>query len=336
MPVILQHELMRTDRGTTTVRIMPPPTPKKIKNPIKIVELLGGRGVSLARPCGSWLRRIGRPPLWPFDRGGRRPTGIPWRNKWFASSSITMDVGPAANDQGMTEDDVGGATALPGANITPARQLTRLYPLFNGRNAGSGLNASAGKGGTAQRVSSPPAAAAAVPVDAVQAGGRIEGVAVRALDTSRVGGTTGGVALRAPGPLPPRPVPGTAETAAASAANPGSAICTDSCAGGTCVDGCVPEFVPAAIIAATAPAVANPYTNTACGTAADTGGGGWRGRWCSGRTMRQNSCNGWCSGRGGQPPCQWQCARCVGALYAQYLHGGGAPIRPAPVGAHRR
>jgi hypothetical protein len=154
MPVILQHELMRTDRGTTTVRIMPPPTPKKIKNPIKIVELLGGRGVSLARPCGSWLRRIGRPPPWPFDRGGRRPTGIPWRNKWFASSSIMMDVGLAADDQGMTEDDVRGATALPGANITPARQLTRLYPLFDGRNAGSGLNASAGKGGTAQRVSS--------------------------------------------------------------------------------------------------------------------------------------------------------------------------------------
>ncbi len=95
---------------------------------------------------------------------------------------------------------------------------------------------------------------------------------MRALDTSRAGGITGGVALRAPGPLPPRPVPRTVETAAASTANPGTAICTDGCAGGTYVDGRARTFVPAAILAATAPAVANPYTNTARGTAADTGG----------------------------------------------------------------
>ncbi|KAL3822014.1 hypothetical protein ACHAXA_003000 [Cyclostephanos tholiformis] len=144
------------------------------------------------------------------------------------------------------------STATP-SNATPARQSARLYPLFNGRNAGSGRNASAGRRGTAQRVSFSPAAAAASPVDAVQAGGRIEGVAVRALDTPRAGGTTGGVALRAPGPLPPRLVPGTVETAAASAANPGSAICTDGCAGGTCVDG-------------------RARTNTVRGTTADTVG----------------------------------------------------------------
>jgi hypothetical protein len=104
----------------------------------------------------------------------------------------------------------------------------------------------------------------------VQAGGGIEGVAVRALDTLRVGGTTEGATLRAPAPLPPRPVPETAETAVASAANPGTVICTDGCAGSTCVDGRARTFVPAAIIAATSPSVANPYMITARGTAADT------------------------------------------------------------------
>ena len=191
-----------------------------------------------------------------------------------APSTISMNVGPAANGHGTTEEDVGGANAgLPDANVTPAGRSARLYPLFNGRSAGSGWRiASAGRGVTAQRVSLSPAAAVALPVDAVQAGGGIEGVAVRALDTSRAGGITGGVALRAPGPPPPRPVPRTVETAAASTANPGTAICTDGCAGGTCVDGRARTFVPAAILAATAPAVANPYTNTARGTAADTGG----------------------------------------------------------------
>jgi hypothetical protein len=191
-----------------------------------------------------------------------------------APSTIAMDVGLMVARHGTTEDDAGGANAsLPNTNVTPARQLTRLYPLFNGRNTGSGQqNASFGRGGTAQRVSSPPAAVAAVPADAVQAGGGIEGAAVRALNTSRTGGTTGGVALRAPSPLPPRPAPGTTETAAASAATPGTAICTDGCTSGTCIDGRIRTFVPAAIIAATAPAVPNPYTNTARGPAADTRG----------------------------------------------------------------
>ena len=74
------------------------------------------------------------------------------------------------------------------------------------------------------------------------------------------GGTTGGVALRAPGPPPPRSVLGTAETAAALVANPGTTICTDGCAGGTCVGGRAQAFVWAAILTATAPAVANRYT----------------------------------------------------------------------------
>jgi len=98
----------------------------------------------------------------------------------------------------------------------------------NGRSAGSGWRiASAGRGVTAQRVSLSPAAAVALPVDALQAGGGIEGVAVRALDTPRAVGTTRGVALRAPGPPPPRLVTRTMETGAASTANPGTAICTD-------------------------------------------------------------------------------------------------------------
>ena len=112
-------------------------------------------------------------------------------------------------------------------------------------------------------------------VDAVRAGGGIKGVAVRALDTSRAEGTTGGIALRVPGPPPPRPVPETAETAAASVANLGTATCMEGCAGGTCVDGGARTFVSAAILATTAPAVANPYTNTARGTAADMGGVVW-------------------------------------------------------------
>ena len=146
-----------------------------------------------------------------------------------APSTISMNVGPAANGHGTTEEDVGGANAgLPDANVTPAGRSARLYPLFNGRSAGSGWRiASAGRGVTAQRVSLSPAAAVALPVDALQADGGIEGVAVRALDTPRAVGTTRGVALRAPGPPPPRLVPRTMETGAASTANPGTAICTD-------------------------------------------------------------------------------------------------------------
>ena len=78
-----------------------------------------------------------------------------------APSTISMNVGPAANRHGTTEEDVGSANAgLPDANVTPAGRSARLYPLFNGRSAGSGWRiASAGRGVTAQRVSLSPAAA---------------------------------------------------------------------------------------------------------------------------------------------------------------------------------
>ena len=64
-----------------------------------------------------------------------------------APSMTAVDVGQAADGHGLMEDGVGGATASPGTNVTPARQSTRLYPLFNGRNMGLVRNASAGRGG---------------------------------------------------------------------------------------------------------------------------------------------------------------------------------------------
>ena len=94
-------------------------------------------------------------------------------------------------------------------------------------------------------------------------GGGIEGVAVRALDTLRAEGTTGGITSRAPGPLPPCPVPRAADTAVALVANLGSATCTKGCAGGTSVDGRARAIISAAIHATPAPATANPYTITA-------------------------------------------------------------------------
>jgi hypothetical protein len=94
---------------------------------------------------------------------------------------------------------------------------------------------------------------------------------VRALGSLRAGGTTEGVALHAPGPLPSHAAVEAAETAAASVARPGTAVCMDGCAGGTCVDGRGRTFVPAAITVAMALAVANPYLNSTRGTAADTG-----------------------------------------------------------------
>jgi hypothetical protein len=44
---------------------------------------------------------------------------------------IAMDVGPAADGHGTTEDNVGVAHAsLPDANVSPAGQSTRLYICF--------------------------------------------------------------------------------------------------------------------------------------------------------------------------------------------------------------
>ena len=122
--------------------------------------------------------------------------------------------------------------------------------------------AAVGRGGTAQRVSLSPAAEAAPPVDADEARRGVEGDAVGiSLHASRVGGTTEGVAQRALGPLPPRPVLRTAATVVALAARTGLAVCTDGCAGGTCRNGRAGTIVPAAILAATAPTAANPYLN---------------------------------------------------------------------------
>ena len=45
-----------------------------------------------------------------------------------APSPIMVDIGPSADDHGMTEDGVGGATVSPVTNTTPPRQSARLYP----------------------------------------------------------------------------------------------------------------------------------------------------------------------------------------------------------------
>ncbi len=95
-------------------------------------------------------------------------------------------------------------------------------------------------------------------VGVLPAGGVIKGVAVRALGSLRAGGTTKGAALHALCPLPSHMVVETTETAAASVARPGTAVCMNGCERGTCVNGHGQTFVLAAIIAATALAVANP------------------------------------------------------------------------------
>jgi hypothetical protein len=143
---------------------------------------------------------------------------------------------------------------------------------------GRRLVAAVGGTRTAPGASPPLPALAALPVNAdqdaagiLQAGGVVEGVAVRTLGSLRAGEITKGFALRAPGPLPSHAAVEATEMVAASVARPGTAVCMDGCAGGTCVDGRGRTFVPAAITVATALAVANPYLNSTRGTAADTG-----------------------------------------------------------------
>ena len=92
------------------------------------------------------------------------------------------------------------------------------------------------------------------------------------------------------------------KTAVALAVDPGTAVCTDGCAGGTCINGHARTFVPATIHAATAPTVANPYTNAAGGTAAGTVGvvGG-----AAGATVAPNNITPAAAGAaavGGEPP----------------------------------
>jgi hypothetical protein len=196
-----------------------------------------------------------------------------------APTEFSVDVSLPANGQGLSE--VGDATDVGsgGINDAPMQQSAALYPLFYRGNAEMGRQLVAAVGGTrmAPRASPPPAALAALPVttdqDAVgilQAGGVVKGVAMRTLSSLWAGGNTKGVALRALAPLPSHAVVETVETAAASVARPGTAVCTYGCAGGTCVNGRGRTFVPAAIIMATALAVANPYLNSAHGTVADT------------------------------------------------------------------
>jgi hypothetical protein len=187
-----------------------------------------------------------------------------------APPEFSVDVGLPANGHGLSE--VGDATDAGSGGINNAltQQSATLYPLFYRGNAGMGRQPVAAVGGTrtALRVSPPPAALAALPVNAdqdaagiLQAGGVVKGVAMRALGSLWAGGITKGVAVRALGLLPSHTVVETAETVAASVARPGTVVCTDGCAGGTCVDGHAQTFVPAAIIVATAPAVANPLLN---------------------------------------------------------------------------
>jgi hypothetical protein len=128
-------------------------------------------------------------------------------------------------------------------------------------------------------VSPPPAALAALPVNAAQdamsilpVGGITKQVAQCGISSLPEGGSTKGVAQHAHGHSPSHTVVGTVKTAvAALAASLGTVVCMDGCAGFTCIDGRARIFVPAAIIAAMAPAVANPYTTSICVTAADTG-----------------------------------------------------------------
>jgi hypothetical protein len=197
-----------------------------------------------------------------------------------APLEFSVDVGLLANGHSLSE--VSNATGVGSGGINDAltQQSVALYPLFYRGNAGTGQQLVAAVWGTrmAPWASPPPAALAALPVNAdqdavgvLQAGRVVKGVAVCALGFLRAGGTTKGVALRALDPLPSHVVVETAETATASVAQPGTAACTDGCAGGTCVDGRGQTFVLATIIAATALAIANPYLNSARGTAVDTG-----------------------------------------------------------------
>jgi hypothetical protein len=191
-----------------------------------------------------------------------------------------VDASLPVDGHGLLE--VGDATnaGAGGIHDAPMQQSAALYPLFYRGNAKMGrrLVATVGGARTAPRASPPPAALATLPVNAdqdaagiLQAGGVVEGVAVHALGSLQAGGTTEGVALHAPGPLPSHTAVEVAETAVASVARPGTAVCRDGCAGGTCIDGCGRMFVPSTITTATALAVANPYLNSARGTAADKG-----------------------------------------------------------------
>jgi hypothetical protein len=198
-----------------------------------------------------------------------------------APPEFSTDVGLPADESDLMGIGNAADAGSGGIGNDPTQQSTALYPLFCRGNAEVGwqLVAAVGWMRTAPRESHPPAAVAVLPMNAGQdatgilpAGGITEGVAQCALGSTRAGRTTEGVALRALGPLPSPAVVDTAGTAVALAARPGTAVCTDGCAGGTCTGGHARTFVPATIIVATAPAVANPYTHSTHGTVVDMGG----------------------------------------------------------------
>ncbi len=197
-----------------------------------------------------------------------------------APPEFSVDAGLPVDGHGLSEFGDAMDAGSGGINDAPTQQSAALYPLSYHGNVEMGRQLVAMVGGTrtAPRTSPPPAALAALPVNAdqdaagiLQAGRVVGGVAVHALGSLRAGGTTKGVALCAPGPLPSNAAVEAAETAAASVARSGTAVCTDGCASGTCINGRGRTFVPVAITAATTLAVANPYLNSARATAADTG-----------------------------------------------------------------
>jgi hypothetical protein len=197
-----------------------------------------------------------------------------------APPEFSMDAGLPVDGHDLLEVSDATDAGSGGINNAPIQQSAALYPLFYRGNAEMGRRLVAAVGGTrmAPCASPPPAALTVLPVNAdkdaagiLQAGRVVKGVAMHALGSLWAGETTKGVALLAPGPLPSHVAVEAAEMAAASVARPGTAVCTDGCAGGTCVDGHGRMFVPAAITTATALAVANPYLNSSQGTAADMG-----------------------------------------------------------------
>jgi hypothetical protein len=197
-----------------------------------------------------------------------------------APPEFSMNVGLPADRHNLSEVRNAMDAGSGSIDNAPMQQSAALYPLFYRGNADMGQQLAAAVGGmrTAPRASPPPAALAVLPVNAdqdatgiLQAGGVVKGVAVRILGSLRAGWTTKGVALHTLGPQPSHAVVETTETAVASVARPGTAVCMGGCTGGTCVDGCGRTLVSATIIAATALAVANPYLNSTRGTAADTG-----------------------------------------------------------------
>jgi hypothetical protein len=214
-----------------------------------------------------------------------------------APLAVFADVNLPVNGSGLLK--VGNAMDAGSGDINgPPVLPSALYPLFLCGNAGLGwrlaqsalaqtaacnklsvLAAEVGGPRTALRESPPLADFAALPVIAIEdtvgvllASRFIEGVAQCALGSLPADGITKGVAQRALGPSPSHAVVGTAETAVvAFVARPGTAVCMDGYAGGTCIDGHAWTFVQDTIIVAMTPVFANPYMNSAGGTAADTG-----------------------------------------------------------------